>query len=90
MPTKHLQIKGKVQGVFYRASAKETAATTGVTGWIKNMPEGDVGAVISGTEEQLRNFIEWCKTGPEKAIVTGVIVTDLEEASFGGFSIVRK
>lgn len=53
MPTFHLLIKGKVQGIFYRASAKETADKTGITGWVKNTPEGDVEAVATGTEEQL-------------------------------------
>lgn len=90
MPTKHLQIKGRVQGVFYRASAKETAAKTGVTGWIKNTPQGEVEAVVSGTDTQLTDFIEWCKTGPSKAVVTDVVVSDLDETSFSGFSIVRR
>lgn len=89
MLTFHLHIKGKVQGVFYRASARETAAETGVKGWIRNSPEGDVEAVVTGTEEQLSRFISWCKKGPSKSKVTEVIATELEEVQFIEFSVRR-
>ena len=62
MPTVHLLIKGKVQGVFYRASAKNIAKENGITGWIKNTKEGDVEAMISGSQEQVDMFIKWCRT----------------------------
>lgn len=89
MPTYHLLIKGKVQGVFYRASAKEAADKKGVTGWVRNTPEGDVEAVVSGTEEQLKQFISWCKKGPSWAKVTDVITTQQEETRFKDFSVKR-
>lgn len=89
MPTFHLLIKGKVQGVFYRASAGKTAAKTGVKGWIRNSPEGDVEAVVTGTEEQLSRFIAWCKEGPSTSKVTEVIATELEEMQFYDFSVRR-
>ena len=56
MPTVHLLIKGKVQGVFYRASAKEKAGGLKLTGWVKNTPAGDVEAVASSTEENVKEF----------------------------------
>ena len=89
MPTIYLLIKGKVQGVFYRASAKEIANELGVTGWIKNTREGNVEAMVSGKEDQLEKFVKWCKEGPDKAAVEEVIVTQKEEAPFKGFNIVR-
>lgn len=89
MPTVHLLIKGKVQGVFYRASAKETADRTGVTGWVKNTPEGDVEAMATGTEKQLQQFISWCKKGPSSAKVRDVIVTEEDETVFNDFVIKR-
>jgi acylphosphatase len=90
MPTKHLLIKGKVQGVFYRASAKEAADGLGVTGWIRNTDNGDVEALVSGTEEQLTSFIAWCKQGPPAAVVRSVEVNDKEEKSFENFFIARR
>lgn len=89
MPTKHLLIKGKVQGVFYRATAKEIAEDLGVTGWIKNKADGDVEALVSGTEQQLAAFINWCKQGPPNAVVTGVEVSNEEYESFKKFTILR-
>lgn len=87
MPTFHLLIKGKVQGVFYRASAKETANKTGVKGWVKNTSEGNVEAVVTGDEEQLQQFIAWCKKGPARAKVDDVIVSEQKETHFVDFSI---
>ncbi len=89
MPTMHLLIKGDVQGVFYRATAKKIADKLNLTGWIKNTKEGDVEAMITGKENQLEEFIEWCRNGPEKAGVEDVIVTQEKETSFDDFEIVR-
>jgi len=89
MPTVHLLIKGKVQGVFYRATAKEVAEALGLTGWVKNTKEGNVEALASGRDEQLQQFISWCKQGPAKASVTNVEITRKNEESFNGFKIMR-
>ena len=89
MPTVSLLIKGKVQGVFFRASAKEMADVFGITGWVKNTEEGDVEAMASGTDQQIRQFIDWCREGPSHAIVTGVTVNKVEEQLFEKFKIVR-
>ena len=59
MPTKRLLIKGKVQGVFYRATARDVAERIGITGWIKNTDEGDVEAMLTGTDDQLAEFTRW-------------------------------
>lgn len=55
-----LRIKGRVQGVFFRASAKESAMNLGITGWVKNQPDGTVETVAEGEQEALDRFIEWC------------------------------
>jgi acylphosphatase len=89
MPTIRLLIKGKVQGVFYRAAAKDVADEIGLTGWVRNTEEGNVECVTSGSEEQLQRFIEWCKVGTRRAVVTDVIVTYEREESFGTFKIIR-
>lgn len=91
MRTFHLLIKGKVQGVYYRASAKEVAERLHLSGWIKNTREGHVEALASGREEDLRRFVEWCRKGPERADVQEVIVNEAAaaQAPVSGFSIVR-
>lgn len=89
MPTVRIIIKGKVQGVFFRASAKETAQKVGVKGWVKNTEEADVEAMVSGSQEQLQHFAEWCHRGPARARVTEVIVTEVKDQTFTGFGIIR-
>ena len=89
MPTIHLLIQGKVQGVFYRASAKEVALALSLTGWVRNTDEGHVEAIASGTDSALQKFVDWCNKGPEKAIVTNVQVTQMEEETFKSFQIRR-
>jgi acylphosphatase len=88
MRTVNLLIKGKVQGVYYRVAAKEEADKLGVTGWVKYITEGRVEAMATGNEEQLQQFTAWCRKGPEKAIVTDVIVTPLTEQKFDDFTII--
>ncbi|ANE52708.1 acylphosphatase [Flavisolibacter tropicus] len=89
MPTVYLLIKGKVQGVFYRATAKEEADQLQLTGWIKNTEEGHVEAVASGSQYALDQFISWCKKGPRKAEVSEVEIKTLPEETFEQFSILR-
>lgn len=89
MPAIRLHIKGEVQGVFYRASAKKVADKLNITGWIKNTPGGDVEAVVSGGEKELQEFINWCKKGPDKAAVEDVMVTPEKEINFTDFDIIR-
>lgn len=90
MPTVHLLVKGKVQGVFFRASAKEKAGSLELRGWVKNTPAGDVEIAVSGSDENLQQFIGWCGRGPANAVVTSVIVTPLGKTTFEDFRIVPK
>ena len=89
MKTVRLIIKGKVQGVFYRASAKDVADMTGVKGWVKNLPDNNVEITATAYEEILQKFINWCKQGPPKARVDDVIVDELDLQEFNGFRIIR-
>jgi len=82
-------VDGLVQGVFYRQSTKAKAIEFGITGEIKNKPDGTVHIMATGTEAQLNLFIEWCKKGPEMAIVTNVKVENIPLQPFKGFSIVK-
>lgn len=89
MKTVHILIKGKVQGVFFRTSAKEIADKLNVKGWVKNTAEGDVEVMAFGEENNIYQFIEWCKHGPRRAVVTDVIVTQKEPVAFNDFSVRR-
>lgn len=88
MPTVNLIIKGKVQGVYYRNSAKEEAEKLGITGWVRYISEGRVEAMATGSPEQLEKFITWCRRGPEKALVEDVITTPLSEQKFEDFNAI--
>jgi len=89
MKTVRLVIKGKVQGVFYRATAKDIADQLGIKGWIKNLPDRNVEIRATATEDTLQKFIDWCKQGPPKASVDEVIVEELSAGEFNGFRIIR-
>lgn len=89
MATVNLIVKGKVQGVFFRAEAKETAEKLGITGWVKNREDGSVEAMAKGSQESIDAFVQWCKTGPKRAGVTDVIVTPLHLDDFDTFEIIR-
>jgi acylphosphatase len=70
----HLVIRGRVQGVFYRASAQEKATELKLTGWVRNRPDKTVEIVAEGEREDIDALIEWCYVGPQDAYVTGADV----------------
>ena len=76
----HLLIRGRVQGVGYRAGVKRMANHHNLKGWVKNLPSGDVEAVVEGGEEMVDRLIQWCHRGPTGAHVTEVRV-EKEEAT---------
>ena len=67
-----LNIQGRVQGVFYRQSTKETALRLGLTGWAKNCRDGSVRAVFEGEKAAVDAAVKWCRQGPAAAVVSGV------------------
>lgn len=89
MKTVRLTVKGKVQGVFYRANAKDVADLIGVKGWVRNLPNDDVEITATAAEDVLQKFIAWCKQGPPKAKVDDVIIEELNVEEFRGFKIIR-
>ncbi|NJN42939.1 MAG: acylphosphatase [Flammeovirgaceae bacterium] len=69
-----LSITGKVQGVFFRASAREKASSLNINGYARNEKDGSVLVEAEGEENVILNFIEWCKDGPRMAKVIDVNV----------------
>ncbi|MGM0597794.1 MAG: acylphosphatase [Myxococcota bacterium] len=64
-----LTIKGRVQGVFFRSSTRETAQTLGLKGWVRNLANGDVEITAQGQKESLQKLYEWAQIGPPAARV---------------------
>ena len=87
--TKHynITITGKVQGVFYRASAVKMAKLLDIKGFVQNEANENVYCEAEGEEELLTKFIQWCHHGPEKAEVKYVSVNEGELMNFKTFEI---
>jgi acylphosphatase len=76
-----------VQGVFFRASAKEMADELGVKGFVRNEPDGSVVIEAEGIDEALHEFTLWCRVGPKHARVRQV---EIEKGEWVGFDDFRK
>ncbi len=68
----HLRIEGRVQGVFFRASAQEEAGRLGLKGWVRNFPDGSVEVVAEGERKKIDDLVGWCHHGPPGARVNNV------------------
>jgi acylphosphatase len=76
--------------VFYRESARTEALRLGVTGWVRNLTDGSVEAVVEGAPEALEAFVNWCRRGPSQARVTDVERADAEaRGEFSTFTVER-
>lgn len=89
LQTISITVSGQVQGVYYRQSTKEKALELGVSGIVKNLPDGDVHILATGTADQLDKLVIWCKQGPPHAKVAGVQVKEVDPQVFMGFAIQR-
>jgi acylphosphatase len=89
MIAREIIIKGKVQGVFYRASAKEKADELGLNGWVKNRAEGSVEIWVEGADRYVLEMTEWCWQGPARARVDEVDVKVVEPDGYLEFKVIR-
>jgi acylphosphatase len=85
----NITIRGKVQGVWYRAAAQEAAQRLGLTGFVRNLPDGGVYAEAEGTEAVLKDFVNWCCRGPQLARVDEVQVEEAPLQGFDSFEVRR-
>ena len=89
MPTYHIIVSGKVQGVFYRVKTQDKARALNLTGWVKNTDAGEVEIMATGSRQELDGLVAWCKIGPPKAEVKNVLVNPVNEEQFDTFSVLR-
>ena len=68
----HLVIRGRVQGVYFRAAAQREARRLGITGWVRNRPDGSVELVAEGDEDSIKELSGWANHGPSAARVDHV------------------
>ncbi|MBA2422387.1 MAG: acylphosphatase [Chitinophagales bacterium] len=85
----NIRVYGKVQGVFFRASARRHAEMLGISGFAQNEDDGSVHIEAEGMEENLKHFVDWCRKGPEGAKVINVKITEGEIKNFSAFKVNR-
>ena len=83
----HVVVRGRVQGVFFRAGARDRARSLGVAGWARNAPDGSVELVFEGPRERVESLVRWCRRGPSGAAVEQVAVAWEEPRGDAGYSI---
>lgn len=90
IPTYSILVFGKVQGVFYRASTKEKAKSLGLHGFVRNEPDGSVYIIVQGHKKNIEALVEWCRSGPSRAMVKDIIVNKIVwEHQYENFTIDR-
>jgi acylphosphatase len=80
-------ISGRVQGVFFRDTARRRAEAAGVAGWIRNTAEGTVEAVFEGEPAAVDEMVAFSRTGPSRAEVASVEVVEEEPGGISGFEV---
>ncbi len=78
---------GSVQGVFFRDSTRQTAEQHGVSGWVRNRPDGTVEAILEGSTAAVQAVESFCTTGPEQATVERVEASDEDPEGISSFSV---
>lgn len=84
-----IRVTGRVQGVFFRASTKEKADQLGVKGLVRNEPDGSVFIEAEAPVETLREFLNWCRQGPPRAVVNRCETMEGAVKGYSSFTIER-
>jgi acylphosphatase len=87
---RRIVIAGRVQGVFYRASAERRARELGLSGWVRNLADGRVEAHAEGARTPLLEFVEWCRKGPPAARVVSLDAREAPVEGHASFSVLKK
>ena len=78
MIARHLLITGRVQGVCFRVTTRTEAHKLGVKGWVRNLADGRVEAVVQGPVDAVEQLVSWCRRGPPMGLVAEVAETTIE------------
>jgi acylphosphatase len=84
---KRVLVSGEVQGVFFRDACRRMAGQQGVSGWVRNLPDGRVEAVFEGDAESVERLVTWARRGPSRARVSAVAVHDEPVEGLTAFAI---
>jgi len=84
---RHVSVTGRVQGVFFRGWTQDQASELGVTGWVRNCPDGRVDMHIEGEEDAVRQLLDRLNRGPPAARVEDVHVWDVDTFDFENFEV---
>jgi acylphosphatase len=80
-------VSGRVQGVFFRATCEQVATGLGVSGWVRNRPDGKVEVVAEGERAAVDELLAWCRQGPPRGRVDRVEITDEPVTGERGFRV---
>lgn len=80
-------VRGRVQGVFFRAETRQTARSLGLAGWVRNLPDGSVEAWFEGDGPSVDRAVEWSRHGPPMSRVDVLEVTREDPGGLEGFEI---
>jgi acylphosphatase len=84
---KRVIVSGRVQGVGFRYAVARVARTKSVTGWVRNLPDGTVEAVLDGEPDAVDSVVRFCGAGPRGASVVGVDVSEVEAPNIPRFDV---
>jgi acylphosphatase len=84
---RNVVVSGHVQGVFFRDRTRRKATQLGVSGWVRNCPDGTVQAHFEGSPDAVAELVRWCREGPRHATVNEVTVSAAEPQGAGRFEI---
>jgi len=84
-----ITVRGEVQGVSFRAEARDKALRLGLAGWVSNEADGSVTIVAEGSDGAVAQMVDWCRSGPELARVMSVAVTEAPWEGLKDFVIRR-
>ena len=87
MVRKRVLVTGRVQGVFFRDATAGEAKNVGLSGWVRNLPDGRVEAVFEGDDDAVARMVAWCREGPDAAEVRDLEAYDEKPEGLSGFSV---
>ena len=86
---RHVRASGRVQGVFFRGWTAEQAQALGLAGWVRNLPDGSVEALVEGDEPAVARLVELMRAGPPAARVDALAVEPATPTGAPGFTVRR-